>query len=1071
MNYAADRSRLVTWLRKQLIGPAVEDELLRGIAPLDRYPTGRLFPTIRSEEGIDPASVDEDDDDEDAFEAPGEDIGVEEGVKSVIKRRRYIPPSSVGFSFFARGDVVKVQVRCSAVTYRTEVRDASGQFRGNEYERIPHGGEAALTFTSTERVGIWPGQDGECLAGLDVLWRPFKDGWIITVTLFNRQELTEDGTSKQISQSRNQKSLFEVRLSCFLEAGEVGTYPRVDYSLLNDEEQELELQYKYRHIYAVGHGAAVDWSPEPGPIREIRSEFMPEVEVPQVTADVGVDGDQVLGLAHLADSGIDAKDLFKDLDRFVEGYSEWVSGQQALSENLDSEERAPAVRITDRMSVTVSRMRRGVSMLRTDHLATQSFRLANQTMLDQMRQFDLVRGKVREAKEYKWRPFQLAFLLTVIESAIREDDVFRDTVDLIWFPTGGGKTEAYLGLIAFLIVWRRLTHPSSGGGTTALMRYTLRLLTAQQYLRATRMICALELIRQNTPALGDQPITVGMWVGLATSPNTFEKAAECVQQASKGKTSAQRTLVLESCPWCGAHFTAPESYIASQTEFRFRCTNPECDFGQQGEGVIPCNVVDEALYKDPPTLLIATIDKFARLAWEERVSSFFGKNGNRPPELVIQDELHLIAGALGSVAGLYEASLDTVLLQKGIYPKYIASTATIRMAAQQVRRLYGRDLAVFPPPGLNCDDSYFARTVPLAVRSGRLYVGYLAPTLDSRQCMAPLAAALLAAPEAVFDAGQIDRDALLEAWWTQVVYHGSLKGVGNSHNSFNIDVREVFNRLVWEAEEAMKREQEGGADLKERPIARSRARIAQLTSISSAEDNARTFARLEIERNDPDCLDAVLATNMVSVGLDVGRLALMIINGQPLTTAEYIQASSRVGRSDVPGLVFANYFRDQARSLSHYENFRPYHDSFYRFVEPTSVTPFTYQARTRALHAALVIAIRHSCSHLLANNRAGLFDPSDDCVRKTIEVLKKRCSQADPDRKHDIDTHIDKLVEQWRVEAVHCRASKTQLDYQAPDNDNATRRLLHNHDDKIIGLWPTLQSMRNVEDSALLKPL
>jgi hypothetical protein len=333
--------------------------------------------------------------------------------------------------------------------------------------------------------------------------------------------------------------------------------------------------------------------------------------------------------------------------------------------------------------------------------------------------------------------------------------------------------------------------------------------------------------------------------------------------------------------------------------------------------------------------------------------------------------------------------------------------------------------------------------------------------------MAPLAAALLVAPEKVFDQ-QVDQHDLLEAWWTQVIYHGSLKGVGNSHNAFNIDVRDVIRRF---GEEFKQEDKMNGADESKlsQPFSRTDPSIAQLTSIPSAEENARTFARLEKPRNDPDCLDAVLATNMVSVGLDVARLALMIINGQPLTTAEYIQASSRVGRSHVPGLVFANFYRDQARSLSHYENFRPYHDAFYRFVEPTSVTPYTYQARTRALHAALVMVIRHAGTCLLSNNQAGQFNPASDYVKKAIEVLKKRCIDADSERAMEICAHIDRLIEQWRAEAIRCHEVKRQLNYESRDNN--ADRLLYNHDDPVKGVWPTLQSMRNVENTALLKLL
>ena len=169
--------------------------------------------------------------------------------------------------------------------------------------------------------------------------------------------------------------------------------------------------------------------------------------------------------------------------------------------------------------------------------------------------------------------------------------------------------------------------------------------------------------------------------------------------------------------------------------------------------------------------------------------------------------------------------------------------------------------------------------------------------------------------------------------------------------------------------------------------------------------------------------------------------------------------------------MFDNYYRDQARSLSHYESFRPYHEAFYRFVEPTSVTPYTYQARTRALHAALVIAIRHADHYLRSNDKAGKFSSAHDYVKKIVEALKQRCKQADPQRAAETASHIDLLVEQWHAEAAHCHVAKIQLNYQAPDKDKAANRLLHNHDDQIKGLWPTLQSMRNVENTGLLKPL
>jgi len=1107
MNYAEHRKYLVEWIRSQLTGsvsdegrrlgvrppgrypdPEEKHEIIRGISPAERFPIGILYPVYKGADGIDPASETQDDEDDGLPTAVDSN---DQPAEPVIKRRRYVPPSSVGFSFFVRGETIEFQVLYSAVRYKKVEseeaagagRDEKGRYTKGVWERIPladSDGEVN-TFSAPackkngtsresvrERVEVLSG-----CAGVDVLWRPFVDGWITTVSLFNKYELPTEGDPDNLSIVRNENSLFEVGLRCVFDAGEVGVYPRVDKSLLTEEEQELELQYKHRHIYAVGHGAAVNWRQKKkensDSVKEIWAEFFPSVEVPQVTADVAERDNQTLQLAYLASVHTTTSRVYDDLDDFIAGYADWVEEQKSCAASVPSDEKEAAERIVERMNIAVSRMKQGVSILRKDQRATQSFALANRAMLDQMIQYDRAQGKAKPPEHYCWRPFQLAFLLSDIESIVNEDSDFRDTVDLIWFPTGGGKTEAYLGLIAFLIVWRRLTNPASGGGTTVIMRYTLRLLTAQQYLRATRMICALELIRRKTPALGREPITVGMWVGAATTPNTLITAQQVVDKAASGNGAAPMELVIGNCPWCGESFKAPDNYIVLPTKFHFHCTNPHCDFGLVTGGIIPCNVVDEALYAEPPTLLIATIDKFARLAWEERTNAFFGKNGNRPPELVIQDELHLIAGALGSVAGLYEAALDTVLVQQGIHPKYIASTATIRMADQQVRRLYGKQVAIFPPPGLSCEDSYFARTVPLDEKPGRLYIGYLAPMLGRQPIgkipsnIVPLAAALLLAPEVIF-ATQEDRDVLLDAWWTQVVYHGSLKGVGNSHNAFSNDVREYLRRYSEEINEINKRNPEAKEIIERRAI-----RIAQLTSLSSAEENARTFAILELSRENPECLDAVLATNMISVGLDVARLATMIVNGQPLTTAEYIQASSRVGRSEIPGVVFVNYYRDQARSISHYENFRPYHESFYRFVEPTSVTPYTYQTRVRALHAALVIAVRHSCGHLLANRKAGSFDPKDELVAKTIETLKNRCRQADEDRAEQTVRHIDQLVNQWKAEVQMCRASKRQLDYHAPDNNKVTDRLLHNHDDKIKGKWATLQSMRNVENSALME--
>ena len=1092
------RHRLLDWVCRQIIGPAGSGWLLG--SPVERYPTGVLHPVHPGGSGmtgLDPAQseLDEDglhldsagqpedsqaadvsrsatvppDDEEDDSQV-GSDGAPGRLTARPVGRRRYVPPSSVGVSFYVRGDA-RLRVSASAASYRrVRERGASGRFVANRPDADAAGGDGEATDDGGngtraryERTPLecglsWPEGEGETPAGvrrqvrrrpyrdgdaltatfsnlpatappgseggevsawetqLDVRRRSYGDGHILTVVFANRQPEAPPGAD------RAERRLFEARLECAVESGELAQYPRVDPALLTDEEQEIELRYRDQHIYAIGHGAAADWMLEPGRPPRIWSECMPAVDVPLVTTQVDSLDDDVLVMHDIA-----AKETFQQclprFEAFVAAYAGWVGRQHASASRFSAGERAAGNRICAQMDAARERMRGGVARLRRDDDAALAFRLANQAMLDQMRQHDSAAGRDRDVRDYRWRPFQLAFLLAVVESTLDEQDAGRDVLDLIWFPTGGGKTEAYLGLIAFLIVWRRLRHGEAGGGTAVLMRYTLRLLTRQQFERAARLVCALERLRRHGDApLGEEPITVGLWVGAAASPNTFEEASKQVaglalpdagpasepvgagpeaaepsaengarRAAPSGEAGAGQLLGLQSCPWCGRRFAAPYGYRAGPQEPGFLCGNPACAFGDGRP--LPCHVVDEALYERPPALLIGTIDKFARLAWEERAAAFFGRGIRRPPELVIQDELHLIAGPLGSVAGVYEAALDTVLERRGVRPKYIASTATIRTARDQVRRLYGRDMAVFPPPGLSADDSWFARTD--RSRPGRLYVGYLAPGLDQQHCLAPLAAVLLAAPRAVFE-GQPDADDLLDAWWTQVVYHGSLRGVGASHNAFVTDVRTFLRRLDAERAQAAREgsappapgSSASGSAAAAADGARRQPAVAQLTSRSSAQENARTFDRLAAPRGAPDCLDAVLATNMLSVGVDVERLAAMVINGQPLTTAEYIQASSRIGRGGVPGLVVANYYRHQARSLSHYENFRPYHESFYRFVEPTSVTPFTYQVRKRALHAALVTALRHGCDHLTANGGAGRFRRDDAQVQAVVEALK-----------------------------------------------------------------------------------
>lgn len=1073
MSLVKQRNDFIELTRKQLIGTDLKDNLLVSEKPLDRFFTGFLFPIVTSKNGID-ADIDN----EDSIEL--EQVNSDDLDSPIKKAKRYIPPSSAGFSFFITGENISLRIFYNAVNFSKKAeRDASGKFIGQVWKKnylADDGKEVKFSVSGITQHIIFNGR-----AKIDALWRTYNDGYIVTITMSNNTKIDNTKSGKEFNLAQNENTLFEVEFKCIIESGNIDVYPSKNKALLNEEEKEIELRYKDLHMYAVGHGTAVNWKRNKQNNMEIWTDFLPTVEVPQVTANTGGKVDKVLEFYFLKDCGTNNL-VIPELSNFVENYETWINKQAQKVDDEDEEDKKTAKKIIKNLDIAKQRMKDGVELLKNDSYAKLAFSTANEAMLRQWISGDLNNGIKKEKSEYKWRPFQLAFVLMTLESATNEDSDFRDTLDLIWFPTGGGKTEAYLGLMAFLFIYRRLKYPASSGGTVSIMRYTLRLLTSQQFLRASKVISALELIRQNNSSrFGEEPFSIGLWMGSASSPNTFTQVKKILEKKQFSK------LVLNSCPWCNVKFTET-NYISSEDTFHFTCKNVKCDFGKVKNNILPCNVVDEALYKQPPSLLISTVDKFAMLAWEERAGIFFGISGNRPPELIIQDELHLISSALGSIVGLYEVAIDTVLVSRGMRAKYVASTATIKNAEKQVKTLFAREMAIFPPPGLRYNDSYFAKTVPLEQKPGRVYIGYLAPLLDRQHCLEPLAAALLSNPVELFK----NDEQFLDKWWTQIVYHGSLKGVGNSRTLYQSGVSSYLNKFTIEN---MIREINDNypdfltdknlenlndfkmiKDLNVKPIIDKYLPIRDievktLTSNQTAEENAQIFDALAKDKDDNDSVDVALATNMISVGLDVSRLALMVINGQPLTTAEYIQASSRVGRGNTPGIVFINYYKTQARSLSHYENFRSYHDSFYRFVEPTSLTPFTFQARSRALHAALVIAIRHSNIGLLNNTTAADFDKDNELIKKVIKEMKIRCKLAIGINKEvfkKTEEHLNTLVSEWDSEVHYCKKNRIKLMFNS--NDRNFNNVICNFENK-NGLWQTLQSMRNVESSALLKLL
>lgn len=986
-------------------------------------------------------------------------------LSATQRSTKSISQSSAGFSFLASDELV-FDVHCSFCMYQktSEERNELGQFLGHIWSKKSFNICIADKTLNSFSQSIFDGR-----AEIRLAVKENEKGKIVTLSILNTSNFS---VPKERFDAEN--SLFEVELKCVVKNGKVINYPRKNAEFLSQEEKKIELIYQDEKIYAIGHGACANWTLANNEVKEIFADFIPIYEVAQTTSDTSKA--KVLELDILSNG--DKEQIIELLFDFIKEYESWVKEQNLRSKNEADIEIAQ--KIIAEQEKTLSRMYIGLERIKNDDYAFEAFKIMNEAMLKQWSQ-----GSDKALDSYKWRPFQLAFILMSLESVIDEDSEHRDTLDLIWFATGGGKTEAYLGVMAFLFVYGRLKEPSTSGGVRAVMRYTLRLLTSQQFLRANKVIFALELLRQANPTkLGLEPFSSGLWVGGGVSPNTLKQAQEAKQKKNFKK------FILNECPWCGSKFETKNYFIEQDEDLnaiamRFKCYNEVCEFHDK---ILPINVVDEMLYQNPPTLLIATVDKFANLPRDHRCSVFFGSGENKPPELIIQDELHLISSDIGSIYGLYEAGFETAIIAKGRVPKYIASSATIKNASMQGKLLFGKDdVAIFPPSGLRHNDSYFARVVPLDERPGRLYIGYLAPNRSQRDCIVPLATAILLAKEYI---GTKYPD-FADAWWTEVVYHGSLKGVQNSKNLFERDIKEKYLKAItkqiktriqkdYQTElnfDDIRKFDELCADenisLEARTALKASApyikalNIKEITSRQN-EEVAKSFKDLELDCEDEKVIDVALSTNMMSVGVDVTRLALMIIQGQPLTTAEYIQASSRVGRGDVPGIVFVDFYRSQSRSISHYENFISYHKSFYRFVESTSTTPYTFQTRKKALHAVLITALRHCGIGLDANDGASKLDLKDKNTIALINTLKSRIRRACDERSIKVVLeHLDRLLFEWEQKISNYEKSHLSLVYMNPDT-KAEKPLMCDFFDNIEA-WKTLSSMRNVEKTVLIQ--
>ena len=1160
-SFSAVRARLLDLITADLLGPANGPDELLDEDPLTRYVLGCLAPT-RQPALLDPTESNPDQGDLDSTTDSDED-GPPDRTPT---RTQGMRPTSIGLTCTLDAAATALTVTAHWGRYTRLERPADppppgGDQAGSQdagkpggkqpgrhraWQRTPMGGKI-------DAIPLRPGPIGPFAPDAnapDVLVRGLArrrdDEWIVTLYLTNNQA-APPARSRVGQESAwlfqpeltvadpDDRPLFARRSRLRRAAGAAA------------DPEELATQMAYRRVveFATGHGVAVhaDLAPVRSdrldlPDRAVRlaTRVAPTCEVGRVTppdaAESPALAEVVLDMQALA--AVPTGAFTAALGPLADAYAAWIDGQEAAADADPSLQpyaaATPSVLAAQRRNL--ARIRAGIALLDADPQAADAFRFANEAMAAQRVRSLYAQNRRQGGKEppeafdlpanRRWYPFQLAFILLNLPALtdVRHPDRSDETeavADLLWFPTGGGKTEAYLGLTACTLGLRRLQGVVGGysglAGVAVLMRYTLRLLTLQQFQRATALICACERIRRQALDTGDgrwgaEPFRIGLWVGAGSTPNSTAAAANALRQPPGAGRGTPHQLTF--CPWCGSPIEAGRDLVveegpAGRGRTFVYCGDPlgRCPFSRKqaaGEG-LPVVVVDEEIYRLLPALLIATVDKFAQLPWKGETQMLFGRvtarcsrhgfcspeldcpdshrrSGDlpaaarqpsgplRPPDLIIQDELHLISGPLGTMVGLYETAVDGLAewtpgapgsagpgAGRPVRPKVVASTATIRRAAEQVNQLYLRRVNIFPPAGLDAADNFFARRrPPSAATPGRLYVGIAAPGARVRALLIRVYIAALAAAQKLYD--ELGPDAV-DPYMTAVGYFNATRELGG------------MRRAVDDAV-AMRLRRAAARGLANRTIEMSG--VEELTSRKSAADIPNVLDRLELRfggggKRRP--LDVLLATNMISVGVDVSRLGLMLVAGQPKTTAEYIQATSRVGRSS-PGLVLVAYNWARPRDLSHYERFEHYHATFYQHVEPLSVTPFSPRARNRGLTGVLAGLLRLSATTLNDNLGAGRLAADHPLVTAVRRRIERRAALVTGRQEvaADVDDEIGARLEAWLARIQEVAGGGAQLGYKEV-RDGQTLGLLQSADEGWSD-FACLNSLREVEATAPL---
>jgi hypothetical protein len=1106
------RASLVAALQADLVGPfrppgddATADELLP-IPPSRWYLTGFLAP--KEDRETKDATADEE-------LGAGTDEEDDEPPPDNEPKQRATFPASLGMSVLLpakRTDEDVVRATVSFAEYAKEEQDTGDRKKKRTvWRRVPQPPRSVvlpLTSADVEKGRSLPDAPNLRVCGkLEAADAPGLAPGTRALSLFVVNERTPGEKGRQ-----DEQFVFQVEMELAFEPGFTPRPNRQGEGSGDSDDETADLQFRAHHEWAVGHGVAIEIPDSTEKVTRIRTTWIPQCEVRNV--DTHEELNVVTPMEDLAELP-DGAALATALSPLVEAYGRWIEGQGQIP--LDSEERQRArKRLLKNAARAKERIRSGIQLLAANDEVREAFQLMNRAMATGARKRSPQR--YGETKKPAWRLFQLAFvLLNLVGISDPSNQEERNEVELIFFPTGGGKTEAYLGVIGFTLLLRRLrgqSRPDGGLGVAVLLRYTLRLLTLDQLGRAATLICALELLRKKDPTrLGDVRFSVGLWVGRSATANTLEQVKKLIidYKNSPSKT-APSPFPLAACPWCNRTLGRDSLVLApnkaSPDEVIVSCVSEsgqppsDCEFAPRNNPAgLPVLFVDDQIYRELPSFVVATVDKFAMLPWRGETGLLFGKasarvgrrcfgpmdhapkdalklpDGLPPPDLIVQDELHLISGPLGTMVGLYETAIEWLSTNgagdKAVLPKVIASTATVRRARSQIHSLFGRaSMSLFPPPGVDASETFFAKLD--RNRPGRTYVGVAAPGRPLKAILLRTYVALQAAAQKQYQPGGAE-DQPADAYMTLAGYFNSLRELGGMRRLVEDDVRTRCASIEERVPVAHIGPHPWGAN-------RTIQMPVELTSREKAGAIKEAKDRLNRPHVAKEHVDVLLASNMISVGVDIDRLGLMVVAGQPKSTSEYIQASSRVGRQH-PGLVVTCFNVRRPRDRSHYERFVAYHESYYRYVEATSLTPFSGPALDRGLAGTLLAMARLGNSVLTPPAAAMEIETHRELADASVDVLAKRAggqtrdaddcarwTKAVHDRGH-------RIVEAWvKLTKVARHEGGTKRSYSRFDKDKtAGKPLLFTiidddlpppNSDDVRFAAPT--SMRDVEPSVHL---